>query len=158
MKTVCIIRGPSGSGKSTFIRNKWGDTPHGYHSADLFFIRSYNGELEYKFDPTKIGQAHAECMRGFLADVVSGEPLIVVDNTFVHAWEWINYSEIAKLAGYDVEVYELRVSNFEQARSCARRNVHGVPASVIYTMACEFEPFPRATVVPFERSINALPM
>jgi len=130
---VVILRGPSGSGKSVYASNHF--RPSKLVSADNFFVV----DGEYKFDPSRIGMAHADCMHQFLMLLNEGAELIVVDNTNIHIWEFINYVEAANLAGYEIEIVEFAVKTVEAIKVCIGRNTHGVPPEVISRMAIEYE-------------------
>ena len=165
MKKVVLVRGPSGCGKSTYIRQLL--NARGMElvesivcSADDFFITrtpvvNVDGSvrqetvLEYRFDPMKLGEAHAWCFGKFMdAIYTDGYSMVVVDNTFIHMWEMKNYFKAARRACCDLEVHEFRVETIAQLRLCVARNVHRVPADVVARMAMEFEPYEGAMVLP----------
>lgn len=132
-KKLIIMRGVPGSGKS-YIVSQMGDCV--VCSADHYFM--VNGE--YKFDPTLIGQAHNACLRKCIDSMNARKPLIVVDNTAVHVWEFENYINLARKYNYKVEIYEAVVETVDAIRTCIKRNTHGVPAGFIARAAVEFEP------------------
>jgi predicted kinase len=158
--TVVILRGPSGAGKSTVtkaITAHQGPENVAVCSADEFFMHdcmvqdpdaviAEGGEpimipgREYRFNPTKLGEAHAWCYGQFLYELIAGKPFIIVDNTNIHMWEWTNYAVAAKAMGYTVDIQEFRVETVEQIQECQRRNVHRVPADIVARMCLEFEP------------------
>ncbi len=128
-KELFLLRGLPGSGKST-LANQLGGYPI---EADRYFME-YG---EYKFDVSKLNEAHAwcknqvkECMeindRGFEF------PRIVVSNTFTQEWEMKPYYDLAKEHGYTV--YSLIVENRHGGR-----NVHNVPEDKIEQMRSRFE-------------------
>ena len=136
---VVILRGPPGAGKSHYARNK-------YHGAfvvsadDVFMVlNSETGREEYRFDPAKLGMAHAECFHKFLVAMDKGEPLIVIDNTNIHHWEYANYLKAAKMLSYIVDIVEFGPETLNEVRACIRRNVHRVPAEIILRMCHDFE-------------------
>ena len=139
MKKVIVVRGIAGCGKSTYVEGLIEGVEPGENvrvcSADYFFM----DKGEYKFDPTKIAHAHNFCMWKFLNALAWKNGLVIVDNTFVHKWEYENYICAAKLVGWEVEVHEFRVGTVAQIRECHRRCRHGVPLDVIARMAVEFE-------------------
>jgi len=138
MKKVVIMRGIPGSGKSTYIKEHYPKAV--VCSADEFFTdRKVGFPDEYRFDPSKIGEAHASCMAKFLTFLDREIDLIVVDNTNVHRWEFMNYYTIAQMKGWKVEIVEMPVTTVEQLQQCINRNVHNVPAEAISRMAVEFE-------------------
>lgn len=89
-------------------------------------------------------------MNFFLGSLRHGFPLVIVDNTNIHGWEYQNYEEAALLAGYKVEIVEFRVSKIEDVMICIKRNTHRVPYEYIAKMAIEFEPDNRAIVMPIK--------
>lgn len=128
-KKVCyIVRGLPGSGKSLGANQL--SCTH-MVSADFYFMRG----MEYKFDPTKIGEAHAQCKRNFIYAITenmeSAFGSIVVDNTNTTVLEMAPYVEIAMAFGYDVKIVEFQCS----VETSMKRNTHGVPESAIRYMA-----------------------
>ena len=162
MKRVRIIRGIPGCGKSTYVKmllDRYEVSPDDtvVCSADDFFmvpsVVDGTSTVEYRFDPTKLAQAHTYCMAKFIDAVHSGVELVIVDNTFVHHWELKNYIKLANYLGYETSVHEIRVETLEQLKICIKKNVHGVPADVIARMALEFEPLETAVQIRFENSL-----
>lgn len=128
-KELFLLRGLPGSGKSTLANQLGGSLVE----ADKFFME-YG---EYKFDASKLKEAHAWCRnqvkewmetndRGF--DV----PRIVVSNTFTQEWEMKPYYDLAKEHGY--MVFSLIVENRHGGK-----NVHNVPEDKIEQMRKRFE-------------------
>lgn len=160
MKKAIIIRGPSGAGKSTLamqLREHYErrGTKVTVCSADDFFMKTVvqpdeegnpEGVREYQFNPAKLSEAHAECLSKFIGAITDKHPVVIVDKTNIKMWEWRNYAMIARAAGYEVEVHDFRVETIEQMKTVALRNVHRVPADVVYRMCAEFEPCENATV------------
>lgn len=134
MKKVIILAGPSGVGKSTFINEL--KSPSGIKticSADHFFVNRDTGE--YEFNPSKLAEAHSECMTMFIKAIVSGESMVIVDNTNLDYWERRNYILIAKSQDYEVEEHHFPIATIRELKICAARNQHGVPVGVIADMA-----------------------
>lgn len=133
MKKVIIMRAIPGSGKSTFAKQlaKEVDKAGGSAkivSADDYF---YNlGEGKYKFDVTKIGDAHAGCMRAFIEALQTDVNVVIVDNTNLGIPEISPYRLVAAAYGYPVEVKQVE----EDVDVAASRNQHGVPADAIERM------------------------
>lgn len=140
-KMVYILRGPSGSGKSSHGKEmaKSFLTIEGIDavtvSADNFFMR----DGEYLFDPALLPQAHQQCFKSFLIAISAQCRSIIVDNTNIHKWEYENYVQVALMFDYSVKIMDFAPVIVEQIKECAKRNVHGVPASVIMKQALEFE-------------------
>jgi len=123
-KELFIIRGLPGSGKSTLAKSLGGK----HVEADMFFME----DGEYKFDATKIKDAHSWCQTivgGWMSD---SEERIVVSNTFTQEWEMMPYIEWAEDFGY--KVFVLIVENRHGGV-----NEHNVPQEVIDKMKQRFE-------------------
>jgi len=99
-KKVIILSEISGSGKSTFAR----DYPEcKLFSADQFFLK----EGQYKFDPSKLGQARADCFFRFIEFIRSDDPVLaIVDNTTVE--EIFPYMLGSQAYGYEAEIVTIR--------------------------------------------------
>lgn len=123
---IILMSGIPGSGKSTFIEKHFPQAD--VCSADKFFMASG----QYRFDASKLGAAHGECLRNFIHRV-SCDPCetVVVDNTNLSALELAPYVAIANAFGITPELYTLNV----EPAIAAARNVHGVPAAGIERMA-----------------------
>jgi hypothetical protein len=94
-------------------------------SADHFFME----EGEYKFDVTKLGEAHASCLRRFVDLVSSGskDNTVVVDNTNTTGTEVAPYAALATAYGHELKIITIVVDP-EVAHA---RNVHGVPLKTV---------------------------
>jgi len=163
---IIFLRGPSGSGKSTYAAERWPGAT--VCSADNFFMvpgESYctrdaagnnviDHDLEYRFDPSKLGEAHAACLTKFInlletdlaIDAGAAVPrtgVIVVDNTFTRLWEIEAYLAAVRLGGFeaDTEIHELRVTTIAGLKFCAEKNSHGTPLEVVSKMATGFESY-----------------
>jgi len=132
IKTVIILRGVSGSGKSTYIQENFPDAV--VVSADKYF---YNKEGEYKFDATKLGQAHGSCRARFESALKSKKALVVVDNTNTRLKEFKAYMDMARSYDYEVSVVRLDVP----LEALYGRNVHGVPDATVKAMYERMEPY-----------------
>jgi len=134
MKKVLILRGLPGSGKTTFARNL--TVASTIVSADDYYMV----DGVYKFDAGKIQQAHNQCLRRYTTYLSSllaqpGPMMLVVDNTNTTAVEIAPYYRLAQAFGWQVEIH---LFDCDVATS-VRRNVHGVPESVIYKMAANLQ-------------------
>ncbi|MBP9827687.1 ATP-binding protein [Patescibacteria group bacterium] len=96
---VILLRGISGSGKSTWIKNNQPQAT--VVSADHLFIQP---DGSYKFDQTRLGEAHQKCFKAFIEALQKGSELIIVDNTNVTAWEMSPYIIGARAFGATVEI------------------------------------------------------
>jgi len=127
---ICVImRGLPGSGKSTYAKKNYPDAT--VCSADNLFVN--NGV--YKYDASRINEAHQHCMRQFLVATMNRTPTVVVDNTNVSLWEASPYVAVAEARGYRVSFVRVDVS----VEVAAARNTHGVTREKIEAMARRFE-------------------
>jgi len=132
------MQGIAGSGKSTFVA-RIADHPGAVVlSADHYFEKGG----EYRFDPSKLVDAHAECMRHFIEAIHLQSCLVVVDNTNTTAVEIAPYYSVAKAYGAEVEI----VSVSCDPEVGAARNTHGAPLAVCKAMAqriaeCSIPPY-----------------
>ncbi len=120
---VVILRGISGSGKSTVAKRLASECEGEVVicSADDYFI---NNE-KYKFDSSKLDEAHLACYRKFSSAVTDGKDLVIVDNTNIQLWEFSGYLQEAKanmLNGDSLNIIRCECGIIE----AYDRNVHGV--------------------------------
>jgi len=128
-KTLFIIRGIPGSGKTTLAKSIGAV----HFEADMYFMVGN----EYKFDVTKLKQAHAWCQDQVRismknSDKTIGDLRIAVSNTFTQEWEMEPYVEMAKEYGF--KVFTLIVENRHGGI-----NQHDVPEDKIELMINRFE-------------------
>jgi predicted kinase len=128
-KILYIVRGVPGSGKSTFAKSLGGT----HFETDKFFMV----DGEYKFDGTKIKEAHKWCQdsvnTAMLLNHTSGlNSIIVVSNTFTQEWEMEPYFQMANY--FDYKVFSIVVENRHGGI-----NQHGVPEDKIQIMKDRFE-------------------
>ena len=130
MKELFLLRGLPGSGKSTLAKSLGGI----HLEADQYFIDA-NGE--YKFDTTKLKNAHNYCQTQCGAWMATdgaqvNVDRIVISNTFTQEWEMKSYYDMAERFGY--KVFSLIVENRHDGV-----NEHGVPAEKLEQMKNRFE-------------------
>lgn len=128
-KELFLLRGLPGSGKSTLAAQLGGSLVE----ADRYFMQ-YG---DYKFDASKLKEAHAWCrdqVRKWMEVDNAGYDVdrIVVSNTFTQEWEMKPYYELAEKYGY--RVYSIVVENRHGGK-----NVHNVPDEAIDKMRKRFE-------------------
>jgi len=123
-KVLYIVRGIPGSGKSTFAKT----LSDSHIESDMFFIK----DGEYKFDGSKIKDAHNWCQDVVEHWMDENKPKIVVSNTFTQEWEMEPYFELAKNYGY--KVFSIVVENRHGGT-----NQHEVPEEVLTKMRERFE-------------------
>lgn len=147
LKRVTIMRGLPGSGKSTWIDQEFRAQSSkpcelAVCSADRFFLDEHK---KYVFNPTKLGEAHRECLRNFVDSVTTDwaddhlPPLeIVVDNTNMRVDEMLPYIRVAQAYGIPIQVVNLIIST----QTAVERNLHGVPNHSVKRMADRYQPTP----------------
>ena len=135
MGRVIVLMGISGAGKDTWIEANFPDVSD--HSADKFFMFMEEGmeKPEYRFDASKLGEAHAWCLRGYIEAVQKMKDLfeveqkvLIVNNTNTSLAEIAPYCASALAYGHELQIVAL-VCPPEVA---FRRNTHGTPASAIF--------------------------
>jgi len=137
-KRVIILRGVSGSGKSTVAQILFNCEELGTAyicSADKAFMD--NGE--YKFDVSKLEQAHADCFAEFVECLSKYSKIqtVIVDNTNLSNWEIAPYITYARYTKAEIEIMD--VESGLSAEQLAKRNVHGVPLNSIKNMMARKE-------------------
>jgi predicted kinase len=140
MKHLILWRGLPGSGKSTSASEMFPDSM--IQAADDFFYKVGLDGLEYQFDPSKLSQAHADCVLRLALKLQRPDITVVVTNTFIHLWEMEHYVAIAQAARAKVSIRQFIPTTLAYVRKCHERNVHGLPASVMANMAFEWEDIP----------------
>jgi predicted kinase len=128
MKELFLLRGLPGSGKSTLAKSLV-KKDYCHKEADMFFI---DGDGNYKFEPSKIKDAHAWCQSEVEFFMNLEHSPIVVSNTFTQEWEMDNYYKLAERFGY--RVYSVIVENRHGGV-----NEHGVPEEKLEQMKNRFE-------------------
>lgn len=122
---VIVMSGVSGSGKSTraqkLVASQNDST---IVSADNFFIAQ---DGVYRFDHSKLSDAHAACFRAFLSALQRNVKLVVVDNTNTTAVEIAPYILGAQSHFYAVEIITVMCKKDSDVMVAAKRNSHGVP-------------------------------
>ena len=131
--TLFLVRGLPGSGKST-VANNIRQVEMVFSTDDYFMV---NGE--YKFDPSKLGQAHFSMQRNVLEYLQSDNDCnTVVANTFTQRWEMEPYLKIAEQTGARVVVIDCFDGGMTD-EELAAKNVHGVPQASITAMRARWE-------------------
>lgn len=141
MERIVIMRGLPGSGKTHYVadlvrRNAERLRGTVVVSADDYFMV----DSAYRFDPAKLGEAHAACFRRFVgqlaADAHGLSTTLVVDNTNSTAWEISPYVLAASAYAPNAEVEIVSVSCDPEVAFA--RQQHGVPRAAFDAMARRF--------------------
>jgi len=129
MKELILLRGLPGSGKSTFAKMLVGDKDYCHKEADMYFV---DRDGNYKFEPSKIKEAHIWCKMEIEFVMKYDHSPVVVSNTFTQEWEMDAYYELAAKYGYHVT--SLIVENRHGGV-----NEHDVPEDKLDLMKNRFE-------------------
>lgn len=104
------------------------------------------GDATYKWDSSKLENAHHDCLVQFLRALRTGVPYVVVDNTNVHRADFEIYESAAYGAGYWPSVVlppdqpeDSQRLSVQHIRTFFVRNQHNVPLATIARMAAEWE-------------------
>jgi AAA domain len=124
MKLV-LIRGLPGSGKSTLAQTLCYDTEWVHLEADQFWMQGG----EYKFDATRLREAHEWCQTS-TSVALAKDINVVVSNTFTTVKELRPYFEIAQEFGIVPQVIVAQ-NDFG--------SVHNVPAETLAKMRERFQ-------------------
>lgn len=129
-----LVRGLPGSGKTTLATSILCDVGGAMTSADNFFTDEAG---VYRFDPSKLPQAHAACQENTRWHLTEGRN-VIVHNTFTQGWEATPYVNMASEVGAEVKVINLFDADLSD-EELAARNVHGVPLAGIAAMRARWD-------------------
>jgi tRNA uridine 5-carbamoylmethylation protein Kti12 len=134
-----ILRGLPGAGKSTLADSLATayldaagldlDPIDVICEADQYFM---DPDGVYRFDPSRLKEAHEYSQKKALSLIRRGSPIIIVSNTSTKEWEFAPYMEMGHAAEY--AVFSLIVENRHEGES-----IHGVPEEALERMAERFE-------------------
>lgn len=139
MSKLYIIRGIPGSGKSTYAdkleKDLWEEGAEvTHHESDKFFMK----DGEYRFDPSKLEEAHKQCFEKTFDSFDKGCDSVIVSNTFTTLWEMQPYLDKAKEKNIEVVVYRM-ANEF--------KNVHNVPEETLAKMKARFQDYENEIIV-----------
>jgi predicted kinase len=120
---LIVLMAVSGAGKDHFAAHNL-PKANTLASADDYF------GTPYKFDPTKLGEAHGACFRKVIEALQRKEELVVVNNTNTSLVEIAPYMVAAQAYGADANIIWLSIPPV----IAAKRNVHGVDLSTVIKM------------------------
>jgi len=129
-----IVRGLPGSGKTTRATAIIVEEGGYMASADDFFVGQ---DGVYRFDGTKLTQAHASCQSTARRVLGQGRN-IVVHNTFTQGWEFTPYALMAEEFGAKVEIIDVFDGGCSD-EELFKRNVHEVPLAGIAAMRARWD-------------------
>jgi predicted kinase len=121
---LVVLMAVSGAGKDHFAAHNM-PKANTLASADDFF------GTPYKFDPTKLGEAHGACFRKVIDALQRKEELVVVNNTNTSLVEIAPYMVAAQAYGYEANIISLQID----PKIAAARNTHGTPLATVEKMA-----------------------
>jgi len=126
--TLYLIRGVPGAGKTTFANmlNSRLLVDRVYEADQWFY--EYDGV--YKFDATKLSDAHEQCQRNTRKALSEGLN-VAVSNTSCSEWEVATYELIAK--EFDANFVSIIIEN----RHC-NDSIHNVPKEKVEQMKRKF--------------------
>ena len=129
-----FVRGLPGAGKTTIATEYSGYGNGTLVSADDYFVGE---DGIYRFDFTKLTEAHESCQARARAILAEGGD-VIVHNTFTQGWEATPY--MAMIAEFDAaySVIDVFDGGLDDAALVAR-NVHGVPLAGIATMRARWD-------------------
>lgn len=134
MKLI-LMRGVSGSGKSTLAQKIADDVSVIYSTDDFFMV-----DGQYRFDPKRLGEFHAENVNRTKDAMVEKCPCIIIDNTNTQAWEMKPYVELAVSYGYEVSIVEPEPVGFDELMNRqSQRADKSLSAEVVERMLSRYE-------------------
>lgn len=123
--TIYLVRGTSGSGKSTFA-NQIKEICELSHTRCLVVAADdyFEQDGEYKFDATKLAEAHKNCQKAVDNGMFFRIPIIIVHNTFTTEKELNAYLDLA-------EKYNYRYFSVIVEKRHNQQNTHKVCQNII---------------------------
>jgi len=129
MAKLLIVRGLPGSGKSTLAKKMWEASCvyDEHYEADMYFM---DGD-EYKFDATKLYNAHKWCFEKVYEDI-HYDYNVIVSNTFTTMKELERYLELMDtFPTLEITVVDV-LTQFG--------SIHGVPEETMERMKNRWQP------------------
>eukprot|EP00118_Oscarella_pearsei_P026888 m.310543 g.310543 ORF g.310543 m.310543 type:complete len:1493 (+) comp52446_c0_seq1:108-4586(+) len=142
-KSLVLLRGLPGSGKSTVAKSLRSDSKAEICSADDYRYSSQG----YAFNQSRLVDVHRQCFLKCIELVGQGCPMVIIDNTNSHLWEYAVYERLGHVCGYQVKVVEIACPDQAMVGRFAGRNVHSVSIDVSMKMWKGWEPDTKAILV-----------
>lgn len=121
-----LVRGLPGSGKSTFAQKLATLTGGKHFEADMFLYE----DGVYTYDPSKLQEAHAQCLQSTIEALTDDGDIVIVSNVFSEEWmlaPYLDYCELNKI--------EFTVVKMEQVHG----SVHDVPAEKMRILSTRWQ-------------------
>lgn len=112
-----LFRGVPGSGKTSAAKAIVANGGGFEVAADEFFV---GDDGKYRYDGSKIGEAHEYCQSKAKEALEAGETPIIVHNTFKKRWEMMKYFQLA-------EDFNYRVFSMITENRHGNKTIHNVP-------------------------------
>jgi len=132
MPKLTIERGAPGSGKTTHAMRIQPNPEYRVAADDFFEVDGV-----YRFDPSKLSDAHAWCQERVNTLLLQGVDHVVVHNTNIRLEHMQPYFVMAIACGYAIEVVE---------HTADYGSVLDVPEHAVLRMRSQFEPFDPAAL------------
>ena len=139
MRLLILTRGLPGSGKSTLAHQLMGEIESCGDSANIYSTDDYWMEDgEYKFDITKLNEAHAWNFERVKA-AIQVYDCVIVDNTNIVWRDFKRYVELAIVHQYDIMLAEPQTAWRNDIDECDQKNTHNVPKETIDRMCHKYQ-------------------
>ena len=150
--SLIFLRGISGSGKSTvskFLRDALGPSNTVICSADNYFIK----DSVYKFDITKVSEAHKDCLESMEAALQTPEiRYIIVDNTHTRLWHLQAAERTVQKYGAHIHYIDINVPDLAHLLVCLVRQQHNVSKETLLEQWTNWEIHPKSISIPMQIS------
>jgi hypothetical protein len=126
-KKLKIIRGVPGVGKRSYIYYLENGLNREFTICDIndYFTK----KKEYNFVGKELAKAEADTMNCFINAIKNKDPRIYVIGTFEKTWMYKNFTDLAKINGYVVDITELECTNVSELSHFNKRSRHNIPSS-----------------------------
>jgi predicted kinase len=133
-KQLIILRGLPGCGKSSLAKQLTSHHGVSYSTNDFFMENNV-----YRFDVSKLKDAHMWNQQRTLVAMKNAEPLVVVDNCNIKKWEAKPYVEMGIKYGYTITFTTVDTPWKFNPTELANKNIHNVTEKMIERMLDQWE-------------------